>query len=110
MDDLEPMDDFERELQLAMRRRPAPPRLKSKVINELWENAHRASHRMVWFERIAATFVLAGVVSGAVLWRNAEERQRGVEARQQVFTALRITNRALEEMNAQLQARGRNAQ
>jgi hypothetical protein len=110
MDDLQPMDDFELELQAAMRRRPAPPGLKGKVINQLWENEHRASHRMVWFERIAATFVLAGVVSGAVLWRNAEEQQRGAEARQQVFTALRITNRALEQMNAQLQAHGRSTQ
>jgi hypothetical protein len=45
-----------------------------------------------------------------VLWRNAEEQQRGAEARQQVFTALRITNRALEQMNAQLQAHGRSTQ
>ena len=63
---------------------------------------------MVWFERLAASIVLAGVVSGGVLWRNAQERRRGEDAKRQVFTALRITNHALGEMNAELQARDRD--
>jgi len=42
-----------------------------------------------------------------VLWRQAEGRRKGELAREQVLTALRITNHALNEMNARLAARGR---
>src|ERR1700734_3214051 len=104
-DSLEPMDDFERELSAAMGRRPAPQGLKAKVVGQLWETARRRERRMVWFERIAASLVLAAVASGGLVWRNALEHRRGEEAKKQVFTALRITNHALEVMNAQLQAR-----
>jgi hypothetical protein len=101
--ELEPVDDFERELRAAMQRRPAPQGLKAKVVGRLWEQAHHRRRRMVWFERLAASLVLAGVVGGAFAWRSMEERRRGEEAKRQVFTALRITNRALEEMRVQLQ-------
>ena len=102
--ELEPMDDFEHELQAAFARRPAPMDLKRKVMQRVCERAGQSHHRMVWFERLAASLVLAGVV-GAVVWRNAQERRRGEEAKQQVFTALRIANHALEQMNVQLQER-----
>lgn len=105
-DDLAPMDDFERQLSTAMRRRPAPQGLKAKVVGRLWEEAgRRRQQRLQWFERIAASLVLAAVASGGLVWRNAQQHRRGEEAKQQVFTALRITNHALEVMNAQLQAR-----
>jgi len=45
------------------------------------------------------------VASGALVWRNAQEHRRGEEAKRQVFTALRITHRALEEMKVQLEER-----
>jgi hypothetical protein len=40
----------------------------------------------------------------------AIERRKGEEAKQQVFTALRITNHALDHMNKQLAAHGRLSQ
>lgn len=105
MNDLSPMDDFEGELHAAFARVPAPTELKHKVTNQLWEQARSARRRMVWFERIAASLVLVAVMGGAVVGRNAIERRRGEEAKQRVFTALRIVNHALDEMNMQLQER-----
>lgn len=108
-DDFEAMDGFERELSAAMRRKPAPLGLKRAVMERRWrERSHRGRRRMAWFERIAASLVLAAVAGGGLVWRNAQEHRRGEEAKQQVFTALRITNHALEVMNAQLQARDRD--
>ena len=100
----EPMDEFERDLREAMLRRPAPPSLKRAVMERRWrERSQQRRKRMLWFERVAATLVLAAVAGGAAFWRSAEEHRRGEEAKQQVFTALRIANRALEHMNEQLQ-------
>ncbi len=105
---LEPMDNFERELHEAMERRPAPPSLKRGILERRWQQRSRQRMRMVWFERLAASLVLAGVAGGAVIGHYAVERRKGEEAKQQVFTALRITNRALEKMNAQLKQQDRN--
>jgi hypothetical protein len=103
------MDEFERELREAMERRPAPPGLKRKVMERRWQLRSRQHRRMVWYERLAASVVLAGAVGGAVAWHHAaEERRRGEEAKQQVFTALRITNHALEQVSAQLEKQDRN--
>ena len=102
------MDNFERELHEAMERRPAPPSLKRGILERRWQQRSRQRMRMVWFERLAASLVLAGVAGGAVIGHYAVERRKGEEAKQQVFTALRITNRALEKMNAQLKQQDRN--
>jgi len=110
---LEPVGDFadfERELQAALARRPAPPDLKRKIVGRLWQQAGRSHRRMVWMERLAASLILAAVASGAAFWHHEVEKRRGEEAKQQVFTALRIANHALEQMNAQLAEHNRDAQ
>ena len=101
----EAMDDFERELRAAMHRQPAPPSLKRSLMERRKQMRAEQHCRMVWFERMAASLVLAGVASGALVWRSAQEHRRGEEAKRQVFAALRITHRALEEMRVQLQER-----
>jgi hypothetical protein len=107
----EPIDDFERELQQAFERRPAPPSLKRKIMERRrFQRADRLHHRAVFWQRLAASVLLAGALGGAITWRNAEQRRKGEAAREQVFTALRIANHALNEMNAQLAARNRNTQ
>jgi hypothetical protein len=104
-------DDFERELQSAFARRPAPPDLKRKIVGRLWQQAGRSQRqRMIWFERIAASLILVAVAGAGVFWHHQVEQRRGEEAEQQVMTALRIANRALEQMNAQLAEHNRNAQ
>jgi hypothetical protein len=107
--DLARMDDFERELQTALARRPAPPDLKHKIVGRRGQQTGR-SRRMIWMERLAASLILAAVAGGAAFWRRQEEQRRGEEARQQVFTALRIANHALQQMNAQLAEHNRNTQ
>ncbi len=106
----EPMDNFERELHEAMERRPAPLSLKRGILEHRWQQRSRQRMRMVWFERLAASFVVAAVAGGVAIGHYAVERRKGEEAKQQVFTALRITNHALEQMNAQLEHQDNNRQ
>jgi hypothetical protein len=105
------IDEFERELRESLKRQPAPASLKRKVMEQRRQNrgqilsihpAHRQRNRMIWLERIAASLVLAGVAGSAAIGHYAIERRKGEEAKQQVFTALRITNRALGRVGAQL--------
>jgi hypothetical protein len=104
------MDEFERELRAAIERQPAPPGLKRKVLERRRLRAESLRHRVIWWERLAASVVLAGAVAGAAAWRHAVEQRKGEEAKHQVFTALRITTRALQQMNAQLAERTRDRQ
>ena len=105
------MDDFEKELHQVLERRPAPPSLKRKVMERrgLRSIERRHNYWVVW-QRLAAGLVVAAMLGGAMEWqlRRAEERRKGEEARRQVMTALRITERALNEMNLRLAAHGRN--
>jgi len=101
--DWEPMDDFEQELKQAMERRPAPPGLKRRLMERRsGRKPHWLHSSMLLWQRIAASAVVAGVLAGALVWRHTEEQRKGEEVRQQVLTALRITNHALNEMNNQL--------
>lgn len=105
------MDEFEQELQQAMSRRPAPPSLKRKIFDRRrLQHRERVHSRMVMWQRLAASIVLAAVAGGAYMWHDAEQRRKGEEARQQVLTALRITSHALKQMNQQLADRNRNAE
>jgi hypothetical protein len=105
------MDDFEQELRQAMLRRPAPPSLKRKILaRRSRQNTERIHARMVMWQRLAASLVLAAMAGGAYTWHNVEQRRKGEEAKQQVMTALRITSHALKQMNQQLAARSRDAE
>ncbi|MGB8032153.1 MAG: hypothetical protein WCF30_21090 [Terracidiphilus sp.] len=113
----EQIDEFERELRETLSRQPAPLSLKRKVMDRRAQNRERLQFRrsqqharMVWLERIAASLVLAGVAGSAVVGHYAVERRKGEEAKQQVFTALRITNHAFQVMNDQLQQQDKDSQ
>ncbi len=104
----DPTDDLERELRQAFERRPAPPSLKRKIMERRrMQNTARLHHRVVFWQRLAASVLLACAIGGAFAWHNAEQQRKGEAAREQVYTALRIANRALNKMNAQLQDRKR---
>jgi hypothetical protein len=112
-------DDFECELRESLVRQPAPASLKRKVMEqrrldrtrlEINRTVARRRNRMVWFERIAASLVVASVAASAVVGHYDIERRKGEEAKQQVFTALRVTNHAFQVMNEQLEKRDRNSQ
>jgi len=114
------MDDFERELREAMRRQAAPANLKPRILKRRQERRGRRFPRLWIFQWGPATAALAALVvvvvivaagaGGFLMKRDAEERRKGEEAKQQVFTALRIANRALEQMNVQLEQQNRKAE
>ncbi len=104
----EPMDEFEKELRQSMLRRPAPPSLRRRVLDARSRRRTERLHmRVVVWQRLAACMVLAGAIGGGFAWHHVDEQRKGEAAKQQVLTALRITNRALNEMNARLAARNR---
>jgi hypothetical protein len=98
------MDEFEQELRKAFARHPAPPGLKRRIMQRRRALELRA-HAFPW-QRIAAVILLSVVFSGAAAWHKRDEQRKGEAARQQVMTALRITNHALNQMNSQLAAHG----
>ncbi|MGA8743627.1 MAG: hypothetical protein WB561_20715 [Terracidiphilus sp.] len=71
------------------------------------QHTERAQSHTMWWQRLAASVLLVGVIVGGYSWRQVEDRRKGEEAKQQVLTALRITNRALNDMNRRLAARNR---
>ena len=107
----EPMDEFEKELQQGLQRRPAPPSLKRRIMERrgLLTMERRYTHWLVW-QRVAAGLLLAAALGGGMEWRlhRQEQKRQGEEARRQVMVALRITGHALNEVNEQLN-RNRNA-
>jgi len=104
----EPIDEFERELRQACERRPAPPSLKRRLIEKRrFRRTQRLHSQTVLWQRLAASLVLAALLGGGLAWRHTEEVRRGEAARQQVLTALRITNHALNEVNTRLTAHSR---
>ena len=114
--DFEPLNDaerdqFERELKQAFVRRPAPPSLKRKLMEQRTrQRTERIRIRMVMWERLAAGLVIAAALGGGYAWHQHEEQRKGEAARQQVFTALRITSHALNQMKAQLAEHDRDRQ
>ncbi|MGB6691045.1 MAG: hypothetical protein WBE76_24695 [Terracidiphilus sp.] len=101
-------DEFEQELRQAFERRPAPPRLKRKLMEEVRKRqTSRLRRPRRWWPRFAVAAALVVIAVGSVLWRQAEERREGEAVRRQVLTAFRITGHALNEMNSKLAARDR---
>lgn len=104
------MDHFEKELKQALERRPAPPSLKRKIMQRRGVRSVERHHTVsVMWQRLAASIALAAVLGGVMEWqlRQSADRRKGEEARRQVMTALRITGRALNEVNERLAAHNR---
>ena len=107
-DQPEKIDDFQRELKQAMERRPAPPNLKRRIMQQRSIRSTERTHQhSLWWQRLAASVLLAGVIAGGYSWKQIEEKRRGEEAKQQVITALRITHQVLNNMNRKLADRDR---
>lgn len=102
------MDDLEQQLFQALERIPAPPGLKRRVIER--SDARRAARRrcVMWWRRLAVATAMICMLAAAWFWRGAEQRREGRQARRQVILALRITNRALTQMQSQLAAHNQN--
>jgi hypothetical protein len=103
--------EFERKLRIVMQHREAPLGMKQRVLARARER-RQAQHGRFWMvQRIAASALLAAVFGGFAVYRHNEERaveqKRGEEAREQVMTALRITNKTLGRVNERLMENGR---
>src|ERR1700691_3170355 len=101
------MDDFEHELRQAFERRPAPPGLKRRLMERgLMDKRRQLREQRPFFtwQRLAASVALTAILAGGVEWRIVEERRKEELARRQGLTALRITSRAPNQMNARLAA------
>jgi hypothetical protein len=108
IDDRNQLNGFEDQLRQAFLRRPAPPSLKRRILNQRAQRRTIQLHsRAVFWQRLAAGFVLAAAVSGGFTWHYFDEQRKGEAARAQVLTALRITNHALDQVEARLAARDR---
>jgi hypothetical protein len=102
------MEEFEDSLQQAFLRRPAPPGLRQRILDQ--RNRRRSDkihRRVVFWQKLAACFLVVAVLGGLLTWRHLREQRRGAAARREVLTALRITNHALQQIHAQLAARDR---
>jgi hypothetical protein len=106
--DMDPKEQEELELMLriALARRAAPPSLKQRVLERAQMRrlaGRRLSQGRGWaFQRIAASVLLAILFGGFAVYRQQEERRKGEEAREQVLTALRITNKTLDRVSEKL--------
>ena len=94
--------EFERQLHQAMQRRTAPIGLKQRVLARARERLHSQRGRLWMLQRVAASAVLAAVFGGFAAYHQAEERRKGEEAREQVLTAMRITNKTLNRVSNRL--------
>jgi hypothetical protein len=114
------MDEFERELQQALERRPAPPGLKRRLMAQRDANASRkgwhawlsrAGYGRGWATATAALLLLA-MAGGGVRWEldRRQEERRGEAAREQVLTALRITGYALNQVQTRLAEHDRQSE
>jgi anti-sigma-K factor RskA len=106
-------NEFEGELRQAFERRPAPPGMKRRLLERRAINRRRtfwARPTLLTWQRLAASFAIVAVLAGVMEWRILDQRRKEEMARQEVFTALRITSRALNQMNTQLAAHNRAAQ
>jgi len=109
--EFEQMDDFEQELKQALERRPAPPSLKRRIMQQRsMRHTQRLRNHVILWQRLAASLILAALLGGAYTWHEADQRRKGEEARRQVMTALRITGHAINEVNSRLAAHDRDDQ
>ena len=98
--------EFERKLRMAMQRRTAPVGMKQRVLARARER-RQAQHGRGWMlQRIAASALLAAVFGGFAVYHQvqerAEEQRKGEEAREQVMTAFRITQKTLGRVQERL--------
>lgn len=100
----EEMDELEQQLSQVLERLPAPPGLKRKVIERREEQLAARRRQLMWWRRLVIATAAICLLAAVWFWRGAEQRREGEEARRQVILALRITNRALTQMQSQLAA------
>jgi uncharacterized membrane protein YcfT len=99
---------IEDQLREALKREPASGDFKRKVMRAL--PAERRAPVAWWKRRVSVAFAaavaLAAVVPGVVV---EQRHRRGVEARDQLLTALRVTNNTLRHTKQMIQKNTRRS-
>lgn len=104
------MEELERDLQAALRRRPAPTGFAQRVLARI-EAAPAPSAKPWWRSRgllrpnwrwAAAAALVISLAAGSALEYQRQERARGERASQQVILALEITGSALRAVRSQI--------
>jgi len=97
------MDDFEKQLQGALRRKEPSPFFEARVLGAVKRQARerRASIRMWWATAVAAVLI---VVAGSA-WQHqrAREEAAGKEAKARLELALRITSVKLQKISQKVE-------
>ncbi len=92
-------DPFEKKLQDAMRREPAPEWLEGAIMARIRQEqqARKPSAWLsgAWLRWAGAVATLAVVVGGFQFERARQERMAGEQAKQQMLMALRVTGSKL---------------
>lgn len=107
------MDDFEERLQRALARVEAPPGFAERVCN-LCSTELPPAHGglLMWPRRhvrlsgALAAGILFGALAGGGFWHGQRVAEQRMEAQAQFETAMRVTNRALDETREQLNRAG----
>lgn len=100
--------NFEDDLRQALAREPAPPDFTAKVLAKTRSGAPRIPpfRRRPVTLAIAAALALAAVIPSAVY--EHRQRQRAIEARDQLVLAFSITRAQLEQVRTKIQRNTRH--
>lgn len=102
------MDEFEQHLHEVLEPMPAPPGFKRRVVERRDTQRTALRRRVMWWRRLVLATAAICMLAGAWFWRGSRQRREGEQARRQVILALRITSRALAQMQSQLAAHNRS--
>ena len=95
--------NLENDLKRALRRQAPAPGFAGRVLQHIEEAERRPARRPVWWRAAAASVTLAAILGGYATHRVVENR-RGVRAKEQVLTAMRIAGEKVRY--AQQEVRG----
>jgi hypothetical protein len=98
------MDDFERQIQQALKKKDPSPFFETRVLNAVKRQSRerRASARMWWVSALAAVFL---VMTGSA-WqyqREMKEQAAGKEAKARLELALKITSVKLQRISQKVE-------
>lgn len=93
------MNDFEQELKNQLRRVPAPIGLADRVMSRV-ERKRRGQRIGAW---VASALVMTGLLSGAGLWKQQQDRREQAQfVQQQVKVAIAITDGTIQQISEQV--------
>lgn len=103
--------NLDQELRNALRREPAPDGFAARVLAKTRVTEIRVTP---WWRRpaalaLAAALLLAALIPSAVSEYHRRERQRGLEAKEQLMTALSITRVQFQQAKERIRRNTRHA-